>query len=107
MTEDYVTEHPVLDAIKEYICTQYKLLYTGRSKLFREGNVYVLHFNLNNDERPIILAGDFSTDADFINYFKREFRNRSLYNTKYFSAFKVMPDSVPESNVKNFKDGHC
>jgi len=51
---------------------------------------------LNNWERPVIIAGQFESDKDFIAYVEKEFRLRKLYLTTYFSGYEVNKPVVEE-----------
>ena len=94
--QDYVTEHPIIGVIRQWLCDEFGIIYTGNFKLYLEEDNYGLGLEMGNFERPIIIGGQFESDEDFINYYKKEFRIKQLYRIELFRAVKNQSDEMDD-----------
>ena len=99
MTLDYVEQHPILDAIREFMCTYFQVEYNKSMRLYLDDTSYVIYISLNNTERPLMMGGDFESDEDFIHYIEGELKKRKLHFIKYFSGYMVNQPIIEEVGV--------
>lgn len=94
MTEDFITEHPIIDAIRDWLCNRYGLIYTKHFKLYLDDEEYAIGIEQGNFERPIVIGGQFENDNQFVLYFEKEFALKQLYRIPLFSAAKAQTDEL-------------
>lgn len=104
---NYVLEHPIIDEFISWIQEVYCIKYTKKFKLYKEEDNYAFGIEIGNFERPIIVAGQFESDADFLRYLKEEFKFKQLYRTILFQAVKAQVDELDADLwfVDGVKDG--
>lgn len=100
MTADFVTQHPIIDAVNAWLLEKYCLIYTKNFKLYMEpfedndGTDYAMGVEVGNFDRPIVIGGQFDTDQEFIDYYEKEFAAKQLWRIPLFSAAKQQLDEL-------------
>ena len=84
-----------MDELKEMlICIieeVYQKKYIGKLQVERLNPIgLVVKLGLNVEEKPIVIAADLE-DNKFLDYFKKEVRERHLHTTKYFLGDQLLP----------------
>jgi hypothetical protein len=77
----------IMDSVNKWLSETYGVIYNKSYRLYIEGDEYSLYLHMNNQDRPLILAGEFSTKEAFIDYVKKEMQARKLFFFEYFIAF--------------------
>lgn len=77
--QDYFKEG-LNKALEERFCVRY----TGGMIVYKGETNYTLVLNLANQDNPLIIAGDFQTDEQFLNYIIQEMIERRMF---MFSRF--------------------
>lgn len=86
----YENQQYIMDKINEYLREVYCVEYTGGYRIYKDDIRYSLYLNFLNYDRPMIIAGEFFSDEAFIEYIKKQMRERSLFSTtQYFRLLKV------------------
>lgn len=79
------------NSLKQAIEDVYQQQYVGVLKLTKLKPLgYSVSIYLQS-ERPIIIAAQLENEQDFIKFFKKEIRERSLNTVKYFTGYKSQP----------------
>jgi hypothetical protein len=88
-----------MDIIQEflnYIQCKYEKIYTAPIQLVQNETSYSVYMALNNVDKPLCIGGDFETDQQFLDYLKKEFDARKLYNSLYFVLRMETPLQLEE-----------
>lgn len=85
-SEPYINQNYIMAKLNEYLMDVYCLYYRGGYTIYKMGDSYTLYIDFLNKDFPVIIAGDFLSDDDFIEYLKKEMRERGLFNTNYFEV---------------------
>lgn len=81
----------LVNNLKQAIEDVYQKKYVGVLKLVKLKPIgYSVSLYLQS-ERPIIIAAQIENQQEFIKFFKKEIRERSLDTVKYFTGYKSQP----------------
>lgn len=72
------------DRIEKYLCERHEVKYTGKFQYTVDDTSYSLLWNLNNQDKPMVIAGDFESEEDFYNYVCKEIDTRKFFLRQYF-----------------------
>lgn len=79
--------------LEEVLCVQY----TGTLLYFHQedSDEYKLTWPLNpDDNRPLVLMGQFDSEDDFYKYIIKEIKNKRFHLFKNFRAYRVPKDQL-------------
>lgn len=86
--QNYIwTDSPIINKLNEYLISTYGVCYNKGYKIFIDEDNYTLYLDLNNPDRPTIIAGQFESEEDFTNYLIKEMRRRGLFRNEYFILY--------------------
>ncbi len=77
----------IMDSVNKWLSETYGVYYNKSYKIFIQNDEYSLYLYLNNQDRPVILAGQFLNDETFIEYLKKEMAARRFFFYEYFIAY--------------------
>lgn len=81
----YENQQYIMDKLNEWLNEVYCVEYIGGFKVYKDDIRYSLYLNFLNQDRPMIIAGEFFSDEEFIEYLKKQMRERALFSTtQYF-----------------------
>ena len=89
MIYDHVTEHDIINKIKDFYIEYFKVTYVKQMKLVIDATSYIIYLDLNNSDKPLMIGGDFDSDIDFTNFIIKELKKRNLERTKYFTGQQI------------------
>lgn len=87
-------EQVIRDLIKSLYCVEYQGVLKVYETTYKfpgrepEHVGYRMDLGLNKDEKPLSIACD-GTAKEFIEFIKKELKERSLVRTKYFTAIQL------------------
>ncbi len=81
----------IIDNINKHLLNKHNMLYKGKMSVEKEGDSYTLLLNLNNQDRPLVIAGEFDSDEEFTTYANKELDNKKPFLTEYFILKMELP----------------
>lgn len=94
-----MTETELEQAIRDYIVTLYKACYIGWLKVEKFNPGYRLSLGIPSYMFPTTVAGDWATDADFLNYVYEDLRVRNYMRVYFYKVYRTTGSS--DENAPN------
>jgi len=79
----------IIQAMNDFLIKNFNVCYDEGYKFFKEFDNYSLYLYINNQDRPLILSGQFENDKDFICYVIKEMKERKVFLVKYFRLYRT------------------
>jgi endonuclease/exonuclease/phosphatase family metal-dependent hydrolase len=86
------SENSFTDSVREFLRCKYGVEYTGRfyyytpDEEYQDGlpATYTLEWLENNQDRPLVMMGDFNSEADFLTFVEDQITERRFWLKKVF-----------------------
>lgn len=90
-----MTELELTQAIRDYIMSSYNANYVGYLIVEKLNPGYKMSIGIPSYMFPTTIAGDFSTDEEFLDFIFKELRERNYMRVDYYKGIRT-PNSREE-----------